>query len=138
MIAPKTRHVFSAVFSAAVISAAAVALFLIPAGAQAQDASTTTAAVEGNEQLTLGEDVLSQYVGVYQLAPNVTMAITLENGTLFTQLTGQPKFALSAESETRFALTAIPAAIEFERDAAGAVTAAVLHQNGRSLRAPRA
>lgn len=128
MTSSKTRHVFSA---------AVLALLLIPAGAHAQDASPPNATAQETEQGMLGEDVLSQYVGVYQLTPNATMAITLENGTLFTQLTGQPKFALSAESETRFALTAVPAAIEFERDAAGAVTAAVLHQNGRSLRAPR-
>lgn len=128
MTSSKTCHALSAVV---------LALFVIPAGAYAQNASPTNAAIQETEQLTLGEDVLSQYVGVYQLAPNATMAITLENGTLFTQLTGQPKFALSAESATRFALTAVPAAIEFERDAGGTVTAAVLHQNGRTLRAPR-
>lgn len=115
------------------LPAVALALSILSSGVHAQAAPVTE-----QQTVTVNAELLSQYVGVYQLAPNATMAITLENGVLFTQLTGQPKFKLMAESESRFALEAIPAAIEFERDAGGAVTAATLHQNGRSLRAPRA
>ena len=40
---------------------------------------------------------------------------------------------LWAESETRFFLKEVDAVITFERDASGAVTRAVLHQNGRDV-----
>ena len=121
MLASKTVRLLSAVLFAASI---------IPFGASAQDTAPPSAT-------TITQDVLSQYVGNYQLAPNVVMAMTLDNGALFTQLPGQPKFAVVPESETRFALQGVPAAIEFEKDASGVVTAAVLHQNGRTARAPR-
>lgn len=110
------------------------AVSVIPAGAYAQAAASQAAS---GAEITLPQEVLAQYVGNYELAPNVLMAMTLDDGALFTQLPGQPKFAVFPESETRFALKVVPAAIEFEKDASGTVVAAVLHQNGRTARAPR-
>jgi len=56
--------------------------------------------------------------------------ITLENGQLMAQATGQSKFALFAESETRFFLKVVDAQIEFFRNDKGEVTHLVLHQGG--------
>lgn len=121
-------------------SAAAFTLLIMPACAYSQDASPADGAPAQHEErpdITLSEDALSDYVGAYRLAPNATMSITLDNGALHTQLTGQPTFVLIPESATRFVLQGVDAAIAFERDASGAVTGAVLYQGGRSLRTPR-
>lgn len=81
--------------------------------------------------------ILAQYVGTYGLAPGFDLVITLENGQLITQATGQPKFAVYAESETKFFPLDFPAELEFVKGDSGAVTAVVLHQGGHDMKAPR-
>jgi hypothetical protein len=53
---------------------------------------------------------------------------------LYLQVTGQGKLPLYAETDTEFFLSAVDAQITFERDAGGAVTHLVLHQNGFDTR----
>jgi CubicO group peptidase (beta-lactamase class C family) len=81
--------------------------------------------------------VLAQYTGVYQLGPGFDLTVTLESDHLMGQATGQPKFQLFAESETKFFLKTADAQIDFERNAQGVATALVLHQAGRDMRAPK-
>jgi CubicO group peptidase (beta-lactamase class C family) len=81
--------------------------------------------------------VLEQYVGGYELGPNFVLTFTVEGNELISQATGQPKFPLRAESETKFYVTAFEAEIEFQKDASGKVTGLVLRQNGRDRPAPR-
>lgn len=88
-------------------------------------------------ETTVPTAVLAQYPGAYELAPGVTMTITLEGGQLMTQITGQGKLAMFAESDTAFFLKAADAQIEFARNPSGVVTHLVLHQNGRDVKASR-
>ncbi len=75
--------------------------------------------------------ILQKYVGKYELRPQLVLDITLENGGLRIQATGQPKFTLTAKSETDFNLEEIEGvSITFNRDEKGEVTSATLHQNG--------
>ncbi|MBV9766365.1 MAG: serine hydrolase, partial [Acidobacteriaceae bacterium] len=83
------------------------------------------------KEITVSPDVLQTYVGTYELVPGVDMTITLEGSQLMTQLTGQPKFPLYAQSKTLFFLKVVDAQVEFSKDASGKVTQATLHQNGR-------
>jgi hypothetical protein len=83
------------------------------------------------KEITIGPDVLARYVGTYEVAPKINMTITLVDGTLMTQLTGQPAFPLFAESETAFFLKVVDAQVEFVKDKAGTVTHAIMHQAGR-------
>ena len=87
--------------------------------------------------ITLGEGVLTSYVGVYQLAPTFAIAITREGSRLFAQATNQPRLELFATRQDEFVLRAVKAGISFVRDEAGKVTALVLHQNGIDQRAPK-
>lgn len=89
------------------------------------------------QEITLAEDVLSQYVGNYQLQPNVFFMVTMAGGKLISQITGQQQVPIFAESETTFFPQGIDATIVFQKDAAGAVTGLVLNQAGRSFPAPR-
>lgn len=73
---------------------------------------------------------LDAYVGVFELAPSFSIAITKEGGALFVQATGQGKFPVFPETETEFFLKVTDAQITFVRDASGKVDQIVLHQGG--------
>ena len=81
--------------------------------------------------------VLAKYVGNYELAPGIFIAMSLDGDRLFTQLTGQPKFEVFSESETTFFLKVVDAQLTFETDSQGKVTDVVLHQNGMDQTAKR-
>jgi|CZKL01.1.fsa_nt_gi CubicO group peptidase (beta-lactamase class C family) len=81
--------------------------------------------------------ILAQYVGTFELQKGFNLVVTLENGQLITQATGQGKAPLYAESETKFFPTVIPAEIEFLKDDHGTVSALVLHQGGHDMKAPK-
>jgi pimeloyl-ACP methyl ester carboxylesterase len=49
------------------------------------------------------EHILAAYVGDYELTPQFSIAVSLEDGQLFIQATNQPRFPVFAESETEFA-----------------------------------
>ena len=54
-----------------------------------------------------------------------------------TQITGQPKFELFAESETKFFLKVVDAEVAFFTDTNGAGTHLIIYQNGQETRAAR-
>ena len=87
-------------------------------------------------EVALPLDVLERYPGTYQLAPQFALTITLENGQLMSQATGQGKAPLFAEAENKFFLKVANAQVEFVNEG-GRVTALILNQGGRQTRAPR-
>lgn len=86
---------------------------------------------------TVSDDVLKSYIGEYQLAPNFILTVTVENGKLMTQATGQPKVEVTPESENVFVLRAAGARLTFKKDGTGKVTGLVLNQGGRDMEAPK-
>jgi hypothetical protein len=76
---------------------------------------------------------MARYVGVYQLAPSLRFEITLRESALYVHPTGQATLRLWPETETDFFLKEVDAQITFVRDAQGAVTELVFHQNGQSV-----
>lgn len=80
---------------------------------------------------------LRAYAGNYTLAPGAVFEVRVAGATLLVKLTGQPALPVHATRPDHFVYDVVDAALTFERDAAGAVTALVLHQNGRDQRAPR-
>lgn len=80
---------------------------------------------------------LAQYEGTYALFKGFDLVVTLENGQLMTQATGQGKFPVYAETETKFFPLVVPAEIEFIRDDQGKVNSLILHQGGHDMKAPR-
>ena len=81
--------------------------------------------------------ILERYVGQYELSPALIFDIGFESGQLTAQLTGQPRFSVYAESDTKFFYKVVDAQITFEVDERGEVTALVLHQNGMDQRAKK-
>ena len=80
-------------------------------------------------EVHVAESVLRDYVGSYELAPGAVMIITLENGGLFAQLSGQRRVQVFAESESRFFYRGIDATISFTRNPSGAVIGLLLQQS---------
>ena len=97
---------------------------------------TVTLTAERKE-VTVPAATLAKYVGAYEMAPKVTMTITLDGERLMAQLTGQGSNPIFPESETMFFLKVVDAQIEFVKDASGAVTHLVLHQGGQDRRGTR-
>jgi hypothetical protein len=83
------------------------------------------------DTLVLPPSVLSPYVGVYELDPQLELDVTMRDGVLFVKSTGGATVRLWAESDRDFFLTEIDAELTFVRDARGAVTGVVVHQFGR-------
>ena len=97
---------------------------------------TVTLASE-RQAVAVAPEVLRSYEGVYELAPTFAITISVVDGKLMAQATGQDAFELHPESENRFFLTVVDAQITFTRDDAGAVDGLILHQGGRDSPAPR-
>jgi CubicO group peptidase (beta-lactamase class C family) len=88
-------------------------------------------------EIAVDPKLLPQYAGTYALAPNFDLVVTVENGQLVTQATGQGKVPLFPESETKFFPTVMDAEVEFVKDADGKVTGLVLQQGNHEMKAPK-
>ncbi len=73
--------------------------------------------------------LLPPYVGTYQLAPEMALTVTLEDGVLFVAATGQPKVKLLAESDSTFFITEDDIGVTFVAEG-GTVTHLLLLQGG--------
>ena len=83
-----------------------------------------------HKSIALDAKILEKYVGRYQAAPARIFAVTLEDGHLFTQMTGQVKIEVLPESERDFFVKDLDAQLTFLTNAQGKVTEVVLHQGG--------
>ncbi len=88
-----------------------------------------------NKEIKIDEKILKSYVGVYELSPTFTIVVSVKDGALKAQATGQSEFDLFAESETRFFLKVVEVQMDFVKDGQGKVTHLVLHQGGQDIRA---
>jgi len=90
-----------------------------------------------HKEIAVSASSLQRFVGEYPFAPNFVITVTREDDKLMAQATGQPKFQLFPEAETKFFLKVVDAQVEFETDATGNVTGMVLVQSGTRQRAPK-
>jgi D-alanyl-D-alanine carboxypeptidase len=86
--------------------------------------------------VAVSESVLERYVGEYQLAPNFSITVTREGAQLFGQATGQQRFEMTPESETKFNIAVVSAQIEFTVEG-GKATQLTLNQGGRTMPAKK-
>jgi CubicO group peptidase (beta-lactamase class C family) len=89
--------------------------------------------IDGKE-ITVSPGVLTKYAGVYSFEPGMNMTITVADGQLISQMTGQDKVPLFAQSQNVFFPKVVDAQIEFPGDAPSRL---ILHQNGRDMTAKR-
>jgi CubicO group peptidase (beta-lactamase class C family) len=88
-------------------------------------------------EIKLQPDVLSNYIGEFEISPGFVLAVTLEGDKIFTQATGQSKFEIYPESETKFFLKVVDAQLEFVKDESGKFNKVILHQGGRDMEGKR-
>lgn len=91
-----------------------------------------------HEEIATDPKTFDRYVGIYLLAPAVTITVTREADQLYAQLTGQQKFPVFPEGEGKFFFKVVDAQLSFGVDAEGKATQVTLHQNGRDQVAKRA
>jgi CubicO group peptidase (beta-lactamase class C family) len=89
------------------------------------------------KEISLSRNLLKPYLGTYQAAAGTRMMVTQEGSQLFSQISGQAKFAIYPESETRFFWKVVDAQADFERDAHGKVHSVVVHQGGNEIQGTR-
>jgi CubicO group peptidase (beta-lactamase class C family) len=80
-------------------------------------------------------ETLRTYEGLYEATPAFTVAVSVVDGKLMAQATGQGPVELFAEVPDKFFLRVVDAQVTFTRDASGAVDGLTLHQGGQDLTA---
>ncbi len=85
------------------------------------------------KEVAVDAKLLESYVGSYAIVPEFVLTVTVENGQLIVQATGQQKLPFYAESRTKFFCKLVDAQISFRKNRAGKVTQLILHQNGRNM-----
>ena len=89
------------------------------------------------KEIQVPADTLKMYTGVYRLAPDFDITITLENDTLFAQATGQGKNPLFAERMNFFFLKVVDAQVEFFYGSNGKIDHLILYQAGQKIEGKR-
>lgn len=93
--------------------------------------------LEEKKVVVVDEALLEKYVGEYEIEPGFSLAFTREGNRLFTQATGQGKFEVFAESNTKFFLRVVDAQVEFVADEDGKVNLMILYQGGQKIEGKR-
>ncbi len=84
-------------------------------------------------EIKVDTGILFKYVGEYELSPAFIITVSLTNGSLKAQATGQPSFDLFAKTENIFFLKAVVAEVEFIKNDKQVVEKLILHQNGQHM-----
>lgn len=92
--------------------------------------------IEGKAR-ALSAEILKAFVGEYEIAAGFILTVTVEQGKLMGQATGQDKVVLKSISETKFWVAAINATVTFEQDASGKTTGLMLEQGGQTVNADK-
>jgi len=90
------------------------------------------APVADRQEIVLSVQQLDHVTGTYQIAPGAVMVVAREGDGLTAQLTGQPAFPIFATAPLEFYWKVVEAQVAFAEQE-GAVTGAILFQNGREI-----
>lgn len=85
----------------------------------------------------INTNLLLNYVGRYQLAPDFFLEVTVHDGRLFLQDTDQQAIEFFPESPRKFFAKVMEAEISFTADDEGKTNGLVLFQHGREFPAPK-
>ena len=92
-------------------------------------------------EIQIDPQILDNYTGRYQMAPNLILEVTRDGGRLFAQTLAQamsgPQFELFAEGEKKFFAKVGDHQITFVTGPDGRATSIILHKAGRDMAAAR-
>jgi CubicO group peptidase (beta-lactamase class C family) len=80
---------------------------------------------------------LERYAGEYATEAGVELRVSVQDGALWLQATGQPPLPIYASAELEFFARAVNMALVFRRDEAGAIAGLTLEQEGQEFEATR-
>ncbi|MFC0774719.1 serine hydrolase [Terrimonas alba] len=86
------------------------------------------------KSISLPPDVLKQYIGVYDLSPQLIITVSFENGKLIGKPEGQEALQLHPEKEDQFFLKGVEAQINFYRNEKKEIVAMSILQNGKETK----
>lgn len=89
-----------------------------------------------HKQVAMSEQQLDEYIGGYQVRPDLVLTLARKDDQLFAQATGQGPFPVFPSAKDEFFANVAAISLSFKRDEKGKVDSLVLHQNG-DLVAPR-
>jgi CubicO group peptidase (beta-lactamase class C family) len=89
------------------------------------------------KEMAVDAAILAKYVGVYQLPVGGDVTVSMEDGKLLINATGQIKVPIFAESPTEFFCKLVDAKFTFVVGPDGNITKLVVHQGGANIEAPR-
>jgi CubicO group peptidase (beta-lactamase class C family) len=87
--------------------------------------------------IQLDDAQTNSLLGNYDGGSSRRMTITREEGRLYGQVTGQPRFELGAVSETELYLKQMNVRVTVVKDASGRITGVVSHENGADHQWPK-
>lgn len=79
------------------------------------------------------EAILQQYIGEYEIRPDLHAVMSVKNGELIVAPTGQPESVIYAEKEDFFFVKEQDIQIQFTRNDAKEVAGFILHQGGANI-----
>lgn len=88
-------------------------------------------------EIAVAPEVFDRYAGAYRLGSSTILTMSRDGSRFYTQLTGQPRIEVFAESERKFFLKVVDAQLTFDVDPSGTATQVILHQNGIDQAAKR-
>ena len=88
-------------------------------------------------EVKLSKEVLTKYVGSYAVNPTFSMYITIDNGKLAAQSTGQQKVIVLAHKENYFFAEDADGYLEFPKEENGSYNELIIHQGGQNITAKR-
>ncbi|MEM1081820.1 MAG: serine hydrolase [Pseudomonadota bacterium] len=106
-------------------------------GAEPERAIKISNEIQVRETVQVAEAELQRLVGDYELQPGMVLTVSVNDGQLQVQATGQGPLIMQAESSTRFFNTQIGAEIEFDATDDGPASSLTLFQGGVEMPAPR-
>jgi len=112
-------------------------LTLFQNGQQFRSVKTNETPPKQEKTIALSKKDAQEFLGTYQLTPEIKFTITFADETLMARLTGQQSLPISKKSKDRFEYQDLEAAIEFERNKSGKIEALKLHQGGLIQRAEK-
>ena len=88
-------------------------------------------------EIKLPEDILKQYIGVYEFDKDNTITYFIVDGELKAQSIHQPAFTVFAETETKFFHKVVDAQQEFIKDKDNKVYKLIFSQGGQTIEAKK-
>ena len=83
--------------------------------------------------ISMPEKTLQQYTGVYEIAPQFAITVSLVNGSLIGTPQGQESRKLHPEKEDQFFLKEVDGQFKFTRNDENEITAVILIQSGKEI-----